>query len=228
MFRPVRRMLAAASALAAVGAATATPAAAQTVYASRAAFLAAIGAAQTYDFNGVNTGPAQVVPVAGIGPLTFASDNGTNVSVYSPLFDPVYDYGTGNILALAGPDPQRVTITSPTPLTAFGIDFGLPDFAGPGTTNVPFTFSLNSGFSTTVFATGSGPAGGIKTFQFFGVVSPVAFTSVTFSVRSGAFQLAQYDNLTVATVPEPTTVALVGAGVSLLLGLAARRRARAS
>jgi hypothetical protein len=54
-------------------------------------------------------------------------------------------------------------------------------------------------------------------------VSEVAFESE--ALNTGRSAVLAVDDLTLATVPEPATVALVGAGLVVVLGAGARRRA---
>jgi hypothetical protein len=201
---------------------------AQSTFSSRATFLAVLGGAQVqvYDFNSVPLSPSLSDPIAGIGPLTFSSPNGTQTFVVGPGFDPVFQFGTGNVLSISrGQNPLVFTITSPTPLSAFGIDFGEP--SDPCCVPVPFTFALDNGFAATALATGSGPAGGIKTFQFFGVSSPTPFSQVTITVNSGAFLNATFDNVTTLDiVPEPRALALLATGLPILAVVTWRHRAR--
>lgn len=202
--------------------AAAAPAGAQTVYTSRAAFLAALGGgATTYTFDGLAPAPAYTAPITAVGPLTLTPGPGTGLAVFNPLFDPVYNYGTGDVLAaFRGVGAAEFVIAAPGPLYAFGIDFGQ---ASPPNPQANYTFTLSTGFSRTLAGGAAGPAGGAKAFTtFFGVIAPVAFTSVGVSVDRG--DVPVFDNLTVAAVPEPATVVLVGGGVFTLAGLARSRR----
>ena len=234
--RRARALALTAAAVTASVTATVAPAvaAAQQTFTSRVAFTAAAGGTTVYDLNAFPVPPGGTAPISGIGPLTFSSANGTRLDVFSSTFDPVYSYGTGNVLvASRASNPQTFTITSATPLFGFGIDFGMPTNADAGLP-APFTFTFDNGFTQTVGATGSGPAGGAKVFQFFGFLSPTAFTSVTISASTGTFLAPTFDNITTSAtqvVPEPGTLLLLAGGVPVLLALAgrgarARRRMR--
>ncbi len=104
--------------------------------------------------------------------------------------------------------------------------FGGPGSFGGGATTVTFIGSLFSGSTVMQTFNVSAMLAGLQTFSFSS-----AFTGLT-SVRMSALDaynepIVQFDNLVFApsasTVPEPTTVALLGGGL-LAIGAAARRR----
>ena len=114
-----------------------------------------------------------------------------------------------------------INITLPTGATAFGGYFG---FTGSGTWDVTLSGVGDSSFSLTSSVTSLTP-------QYWGVVSTVAFTSISFAASGtklsaiNGFSFGMPSAGASAETPEPSTFALVGSGL-VLFPLIARRRAR--
>jgi hypothetical protein len=127
-----------------------------------------------------------------------------------------YNFGTGAAgFVTNGGMPITVTITLPTPVTAFSLNL----FTNP--TAVTYTVTtLSTPFTVPTFV--------VPTPAFFGVTSDTAFSTVTLSAPAG-LNYAFFDNFAFGTaqagqqtgqVPEAGTFFLIGTG---LIGFAAFR-----
>jgi hypothetical protein len=189
--------------------------AADIIYTSRAAFGAANPGATVQTFDTVAA--------------PFVIPNGTNFQGV------VYTSSDGNplitnlFLALSPPNtlgedvngfflPTDVlTLTFPTPITAFGISFNT--FA---TDMGAYTLTTNAG---SVIPSFFDPFPGAATGQFAGFSTDTPFTTVTVLAPGGLSYTA--DNVTYAVagvVPEPSAFALLGLGTAGLLAYGWRRR----
>jgi hypothetical protein len=206
-----------AAALVALAALGARPLAAQTLFFGANARTAFTAAALTPATNDLDAGgPSYAFGALGTGTVT-----GNGVAT-----------NNGYIFASGGGIPvPAYTFTFTRPLGAFGADF-----SGLGTINTDFPFpagearfTFYDGAATVAtVAQNFGPTGATV---FFGVTGLAAFDRV--EVRTNVGDEFITDAVVVgapgaaAVVPEPSTVALVGAGLAALLG-AARRRSRAA
>jgi hypothetical protein len=185
----------------------ATSAEAVTVYTDRAAWLAAVtGTVVTDDFeenaSGQYTSYGATYPGAG---FSISTDNALIFTI-DPDFDPLYDWGSGDVLDL---ERGFTTITAGAD---FGFDFGNPEIIfGSGVVSID-----GDGIDVDAVLVGQ------PTFNFFGVVG--ATGPITINWNGG---LGIIDNFSVASgtagIPEPATWALMIAGFGLV-GAAARRR----
>jgi hypothetical protein len=223
---------------------TGASAAGQVVFSDPISFFAAIGGpSTTYTAPPTPCEPGTVAPSCpridqrqfAIGPLALVSgalwDKPTGFG-FEPdaLSDP-----PGSPLP-GPPYANFATFESPTPLNALGLFYGAPVAIGPPPIFGPATFSfrLDNGPSftrTTPITTPGGLPAGTMSSEFFGVISPTPFTRFTIEVNP-VFGLpssnnAAYNRVTIAAIPEPGTLALLGGGL-LALGVAALRRGRAA
>jgi hypothetical protein len=194
----------------------------------------------TFSARSVNFGSGDVANSACI---THFAMNG-----FAPSF---YDWGTGAVYSPQGFGQQssgctatsrRSTISLAMGSTrAFGIEYGMINFPGTfpptGTGTLAATFfNGNATLGTFDFAF----TGTTKQFQFFGFLSTAAFDRVDLSFNDaggpvGSGRIAIFDNVTTGvgaavppTVPEPSTVGLLVAGVAGLLATGAHRRRAAA
>lgn len=130
-------------------------------------------------------------------------------------------------------DPAAIRVVGPPLFTGSGVGQppGLPIPFATFTPNVPldpmrtylFLIDSPSSFNFTFF--GTVPYAGGAAFQAFGPDVPGA---IWLDIGPGDIAFtATFGPAPVSTVPEPATVATLGAGLLLLGGLAARRRRRA-
>lgn len=140
-----------------------------------------------------------------------------------------FSYGNGPVLSsqLSTSGVNNLVITLPGAYTSFAVDFKSIHYNDQ--TADPLTFTLSTGDSFQVTPTYG------TTYEFRGVLSSVAFTSITItdSARDGFGVISLADlrfgtaSPVAAAVPEPSTLALWAiAGIGTALGV--RRRARAS
>ncbi len=190
-----------------------------TVYTNRVNFLAALNSSTTLDLEGITPGAYN-----SSGGIT---DSGVNfVGITSNGF---YLYANDNCIytaniCLVGPNATISTfgylrVTLPSGVNAIGADF-----AGYQGLIAPFEIRLSSGEVIQGNFTGAYYA-----FDFVGVISPVDIAYADFYIGlSPSGSIAQHsllDNVTFgASVPEPSTALLEGAGILLFAGLRLRRR----
>lgn len=198
-----------------------TPAYSTTItsYSTSASWLAATTGVTTDDFSGLAPAGSYTIYNSGIfqNGVEFIGLSGTTGvgDTSSGFFGSFANFGTGDAGWVSG--TTGVTITLPTPVTAFGINL----FASPvGTT---YTVSTLATPFTVPTATSAPPT-------FFGVTSDTPFSSVNLTIPSGT-TYAFFDNFSFGTaqvqgggggdtVPEAGTFFLIGAG---LVGFAAFR-----
>lgn len=197
---------------------TALPAGATTTYTNLASMTAA-NPTLTFtnvDFSGLGTyTPAASFSATGVD---FAALSGTLAGNAN-----VAGWGSGMILKTTA-NGGTINITLPTAATAFGGYFG---FMGSGTWTVTLSGSGDTSFSESASITQGTP-------QYWGVVSTVAFTTISVSM-SGSTKFAAVNGFSFGTppsggggggeVPEPSTLALVGSGL-VAFPIIARRRFR--
>ena len=178
---------------------------AQTVYTSSAPFLAVVApGSYTETFNG----------------LSNSSSGSFSSGAFSFVASAPQDiYFSGDFLGASQVgDSLTITFTSGN-VTAFGANFFTTDISDAFQPHF-LTLSLSNGASITFSPTS-------QSNSYRGFASAVAISSLVISGTAGTSLYAGLDNLTVGTVspvPEPTTLALLSAG---LVGLRFIRRRRA-
>jgi hypothetical protein len=177
--------------------------------------VASTAPAQTIDFETTPMGTAVPLSITA-GGLTATFTSAANFGVQPSPFSTL----TGNALfdddAAIGP----LTIAFSAPLMGISLDFG---------TNSPFApagLTLQALLGGTLVGTVSAP--GVVPPGFLFPEGSIAFAGTTFDavVLSSTARDFAVDNISLraSAVPEPGTVGLVGAGVLLMAGVAARRR----
>lgn len=182
-------------------------------YTSSSAFQAALsgGIVTIEDFEGaaVNTVIANGSTFNG---LTYNFSGGIDGRI-----DNLYNHFDEKSLAVSRtPDfflpDESISVAFDGPVTAFGIFFNVvlsPAGALFATTNLGDTAVSSDTYD-------------LSTFQFVGLISDVAFNSVTFGANGTASSGFNVDNMILNRVPEPTTMALFG--LALLAVRACQRR----
>lgn len=151
---------------------------------------------------------------SGDNALTFASSAGPGIFTVanSGLFTG-FGLGLGDYASFAG-DP--LTISLAKAVTGLSVSFGIEDLGG-ASGNDALTFTTNTGYMATLSGTLNGAS--ISEPEGTGAFSAPAFTSVTIT-SANPFAIGAVSSAA-TSVPEPMSLALVGAG---LLGLAGLRR----
>ena len=177
-----------------------------TLFTDRAAFLAAATNLQNITFEGIAPPGSVTAPLASLTLLgvTFSDSPQTIFVVDENFFAPTFQFGSGSSLT----GGVGMTATLPAGITAIGSDIMTALVSG-----VAFQIVLSTGDVFTV------PAGSNGTRNFAGFISDVPITSIRFNRQAG---IPVFDNFVFGQsvprpVPEPATVALMGAGLGGLL-----------
>ncbi len=194
----------------------ALPAGATTTYTSLATMTAANPGLNftNVDFSGLASyTPAASFSASGVD---FAALSGTLNGTAT-----MSGWGAGMILRTTS-NGGTINITLPGTATAFGGYFG---FTGSGTFTVTLSGTGDTSFNQTASVTQTTP-------QYWGVVSTVAFTSISVSM-SGSTKFAAVNNFAFGTpsgggaeAPEPSTLALLGSALIAFPLMARRMRSR--
>ena len=142
--------------------------------------------------------------------ITLSTTPGDHVNVNSPGY-----YGPGDLTHqyAVNSETHFVTITLPTAVTAFGLDFG--SLFDATTAN----FLLSNGFAENNVAT----LGSLQT-QFIGFISDVAFNQITLTVPDDESFVVADVTTAVAATPIPATLPLLASALGGLGFLGYRRR----
>jgi hypothetical protein len=178
---------------------------------------ATTASAQAFDFEAVPVGTTVPLSITsgGLG-ATFTS--GAGFSVQSASFLSTL---TGNVLRDFDAVRSPLTITFSAPLTGISLRFATNDLLG--TTGLTLQARDGAALVGSVRVPGVVPDGWLYPEGVIGFAGPT-FTSVVLSSTAPDFAVDQIVVAQVGVVPEPGTVALVGTGVVLVAGTAARRR----
>jgi len=176
-----------------------------TIYANQATWAAAVGGPYLVeDFNDPTLIPG--LTITSVSPWFTIPYNETN-----------YAFARQKVMRdqVNEANNQWTVFTFAIPIYAFGGFFDLAGPTGPGT-NITVSVGgtvLTNAILNSTYGT------------FWGMVSTTPFSSVTFS-EGTACCVETYDleNLSVAPVPEPGTISLIGVGVAALLLARFRRR----
>lgn len=199
------------------------------LYSDRGSLEATSQELTTITFEGLIGTPGYPINYAGVGTFVGTSD-GITVSGIKFLGN---DYGYGTYIIPgslhAGATLNGTTtllmhsgsaiITLPPNISTFGTDFGHSDFLPVGATPFDVTFHLHDGTTETLTLT---------TAQFFGYAGKV-IDSVHFSNRGLSYPNVEYvllDNVSIGTIPEPASYALLLAGLGALVSVRTRRQAQ--
>ena len=181
--------------------------------------VASASAAFDITFAGENGATTPLTIASGDNVLTFTSMAGAGAGTFTVADSGIYTgfgLGLGDYRLVSG-DP--LTISFATPVTGLGVTFGIEDLDGLRG-NDTLTFTTNTGVSTTLAGALNGAS--VPEPEGTGAFSAPAFTSVTItSANPFAIGAVTSGPSTPASVPEPMSLALVGAG---LAGAAALRR----
>ncbi len=152
-------------------------------------------------------------PLSGYASLqgvSFSTTNtGGNVNVDAggyyggPPNDPSVPYAVDS--QYTGSNPDVLTITLPSPATAFALDFNTL-FA-----STTATFTLSNGFTTNVSSTPTG-----STTDFIGFLSSNPFDTITLSVPNGqSWVVTDFTTATATATPLPSTWTMLIAGFAV-------------
>jgi hypothetical protein len=189
---------------------------ATTVYTNEAAFLAAAGGSLPFQsFETVQSSTATQVNFADV---SFKCTG----SAYCPGF-----FGTSGLIVKDGvqsvffASPDSSTFTFTQAINAFGIWIGGAGDVAP----INLAALLDNGDTAAALTNYSVP--GLTTWQYFGIITDTAFTSLTFKPDNASdgifFDALSYRPAAVTAVPEPASILLLGVAAA---GMAAARRRR--
>ena len=206
------------AALALLAVFTALPAqAAVTTYSNKALFLADTGASVT----------TAIYPDAGQGPFnSFASGAVTISSPNTFHFGPYTSRLTGGVISIN--DLEHLSVQWSAPVNSFGFDFVEPEL--DPLVNAPF---VDSTF-TIILRSGGLSVGSFQfntpndTAAFVGAWSKVSFDRVDIQETTGGIENEFYGQFyagRASTVPEPSTLAMLLAGLGLVSFTVRRRTA---
>jgi hypothetical protein len=166
-------------------------------------------------FINFGTGTASVT----YGSLTFSTSAGLSNGTFYNI-GPV-NSGDPAVLSsqLETTGTPNILVTFPSPVTAFSLDYGT--FQGSSV-----TFALSNGDS---FSQGSAANNNYTVPNFVGVTDTTPFTSVLLTTsdpgRNNPLNINNVSFASIAVVPEPASLLLLGLGAVGLIALTRRRKA---
>ena len=182
-----------------------------TTYSSRAAFYTANPGVTVEGWDGLASGTLITV----LNGITYTTNDGTALVTDAFLsLSPPNTLGENvNGFFLAS---DTMTFSFPSPITAFGISMNTFDTSTGG-----YTATDNLG---NVIGSFFDPFPGFGTGEFVGYTSTVPFSSVTIAAPGGfAYTLDDLAYGGASTVPEPSSLFLLGSGVFGLAGMLRRK-----
>ncbi|WP_165074308.1 PEP-CTERM sorting domain-containing protein [Paludisphaera rhizosphaerae] len=183
--------------------------AASTIYTTSSSFTAAAPGTTLQNFDSSPNDFSPPISVTGFTVSQYGSNQGLYLGNTS--------YGTNQALEITTNTGGGITFTFASAITAFA--FNVYDLGTlTGTTSLTYSLSNGSSFDSGSFITGyHSNSHGVE--QFFGLTSTIGFTSISIA-NSQDGDVVDFDNVrygfATTAVPEPSSIALLGAGLGFV------------